>query len=182
MLRPHGRKNCKCRNDFLPSLILGSIWYMYLGVSVRKFSNSRFPSYFMHDRVIKKMWICFEIESLTLFMTNRYVFSIFDYVLCMKFRYQCHKAKWKEFTCKKLVWIWSLTILIFSMWNMGSAVKGLINLVLMDSDLWNKTAHVNSYIVDTPPKCTEYVPFPKRWLFFCFDQMLFEKFLRVCQR
>ena len=35
--------------------------------------------------------------------------------------------------------------------------KGLINLTLMDSDKWDKTAHVKSYRVGTSPKCTEYV-------------------------
>ena len=38
--------------------------------------------------------------------------------------------------------------------------KGFINLALMDSDKWDKTAHATSYIVDSSPKCTEY-HFPK---------------------
>ena len=35
--------------------------------------------------------------------------------------------------------------------------KGLINLVMIDSDNWDKTAHAKSYIVDTAPKCVEYL-------------------------
>ena len=46
----------------------------------------------------------------------------------------------------------------------------------MDSDKWDKTAHANSYIVDTSPECAEYL-FQR--LFFIFDQMLFKKLINL---
>ena len=39
----------------------------------------------------------------------------------------------------------------------NSHKKTLFNLALIDSDKWDKTAHAKSYIVDTSPKCAEYI-------------------------
>ena len=45
----------------------------------------------------------------------------------------------------------TVCVLHFQKWN------GLINLTLMDLDKWDKTAHTKSYIVDSSPKCEEYI-------------------------
>ena len=46
---------------------------------------------------------------------------------------------------------------IFEISGIPRVSKGLINLVLIDSDKWDGKAHAKSYIVDTSPKCAEYL-------------------------
>ena len=53
--------------------------------------------------------------------------------------------------------------------------------MLIDSDKWDKSAHVKSNIADTSPKCREYL-FSKDDCASFYHQMLLKEFLRVSQR